>query len=227
MKVLFTFLMVFSLLALTSELYAQKLIGFKAGVTSNILFLESTRPDIFDPEIDQVGKLGVTFGVMYQSFLRHHVGVQIEFNFVQKGWTEKVDDNNKFKTTLNYLELPLLTHIYIGRGKNKFFFLAGPNIGYLISSSESSFNPAIEDQITYRMTSANEKKFSYGVIGGGGISRTTGIGRFQAHFNYNFGLSQIFEKQQDSDPDYSQNQTVSLTIAYLWEIRPLPEPKSK
>jgi len=193
-------------------------IGIKQGLTFSTLAVDNIRSDLFDVDIDQVSKKGYTGGIMFRHFLQPHLGLQIELNFVQKGWSEEIDKDIFLRTTLNYIELPFLTNIYLGKRKTKYFFNLGPNLGYLISSSEGSFNPALEENIKYRISQDEPNKVSVGLITGFGINRSTPFGQFQFDFYFNLGFSNIFEMTRDDLPENSATQVLGLSMAYLWDL---------
>ena len=78
----------------------------------------------FSPSVPQGWASGVTMGVQASYSEERLVGVVGELNFSQHGWKEQFDDNPglSYKRTLNYIELPVMTHIYFGPSRCKFFF---------------------------------------------------------------------------------------------------------
>jgi len=199
---------------------AQIYMGGKFGLTSSTLYLQEDRNDVFDPGISDEVKLGFTGGVVVQYFAQPHAGIQAELNFVQKGWTELLDTTNTFSTTLNYLELPVMTHLYIGKGKTRWFVNVGPSIALLLGYSESDFDPELEDDISYRLTEENRKNFSVGIQAGGGINRRTSIGHLQVDFVYSLSFSNIFKNPgAPGVPDRSLPTYVGITIGWLKELQ--------
>ena len=208
-------------LTLSQSVLSQIYLGGKAGASFSTLYLQEHRSDVFNPRINDQAKLGFLGGVMVQFFAQPHAGIQAELNLVQKGWTEVLDTaNNTFSTTLNYLELPVMTHLYLGKGKTRWFLNIGPNIGLLLSYSESDIDPELEDLISFRMTDENRKNFSVGIQGGAGINRRTPIGHLQFDFTYSLSFSNIFSNPGGIGvPDRSLPSYMGLTIAWLKEMR--------
>jgi len=196
----------------------QTYLGFKAGLTLSRLSFQETRNDIFDPDIDQENKAGFTAGAMLKYFYQPHAGIQIELNFTQKGWTELIDENNSFSTTLNYVEMPFLSHFYLGKKKTQWILTVGPNVGYLLSTKEGSIPPGTEGQIMYRITSDNQKRFSLGVQGGFGVSRTTSFGQLQLEGYYNISLTNTFITIPGFTPERSLNAVLGISLAYFYEL---------
>lgn len=215
------FLVLFFVLTWSTSIKGQTpgpAIGIKQGLTFSSLVVDNFRPDLFDVDIDQVSKRGYTGGIVFRHFLQPHMGLQIELNFVQKGWSEEIDKDIFFNTTLNYIELPFLSNIYLGKRKTKYFVNLGPNIGYLISFSEGSFNPALEEDIKYRVSRDEPNKISLGLVAGLGINRSTSFGQIQFDFYFNQGFTNIFEMTRDDMPQNSATSILGLSLAYLWDL---------
>ena len=91
-------------------------IGVKGGVDFSRVF--------FNPSVDQKMKMGMSGGFMFRYIEENHFGLIAELNFVQRGWEEDFEDAPyNYSRTLNYLELPVMAHIFFGR-RGKFFFNA-------------------------------------------------------------------------------------------------------
>lgn len=214
------FLLIFLGLTLSQRGLCQIYVGGKGGLTFSTLNLAEHRSDLFNPRINDEAKLGFTGGAVVQFFAQPHAGLQAELNFVQKGWTELLDTINTFSTTLNYIELPVMTHLSLGKGKTGWFLNVGPSIGLLLSYSESDFDPELEDLISYRMTEGNRKNFSVGIQGGAGINRLTPIGHLQFDFTYSLSFSNIFSNPRGVGvPDQSLPSYMGLTIGWLKQVK--------
>ena len=74
---------------------------------------------------------GLSGGVSLRYITEKHLGLLAELNYTQRGWTEDFSEapknpDHSYSRTLNYIELPLMTHIYFG---NKVKFIV--NIGLI------------------------------------------------------------------------------------------------
>ena len=153
-------------LALSSSLIAQRLdkpemyIGVNLGATESMIG--------FTPTIDQGFLQGYNGGVVFRYVGDKYAGVQAELNFSQHGWKEK---SGLYTRQLNYIELPFLTHFYLGN-KGRVFFNLGPKISYLISEKELINNTDAttdnETQLTLHKTLI-QNPFDYGLCGGLGF----------------------------------------------------------
>ena len=67
-------------------------------------------------KVQQKMKMGYTGGLTLRWITEKNLGLQAELNFIQHGWDEKFEDQPQYKysRTINYFELPILTHIYFG-----------------------------------------------------------------------------------------------------------------
>lgn len=105
--------------------------------------------------------------------------MQAELNFIQHGWDEKFEDQPQYKysRTINYFELPILTHIYFGSKRFRVFVNLGPKIGYAFGEkTDENLNGAKPNTENEQHDMPIEKKFDWGLCGGPGIELRTGIG---------------------------------------------------
>jgi hypothetical protein len=105
-----------------TELY----IGVKGGATfSKVRFY----PNVI--ESFQQGNLG---GIVFRLISEPHIGFQVEANFTQKGWKE---DSAGYSRRLNYVSLPIMTHVNLGDKAFRFTLNLGPEVAYMISEEEN------------------------------------------------------------------------------------------
>jgi len=108
-----------------TELY----IGVKGGMTfSKVRFY---------PNVMESFQQGNSGGIMFRLISEPHIGFQVEVNYTQKGWKE---DSVGYTRRLNYLSIPIMTHINIGKKAFRFTINLGPEVSYKISEEEK-FNP--------------------------------------------------------------------------------------
>ena len=78
-------------------------------------------------------------GIMFRYIEENHFGLIGEVNFEQRGWKENFEEAPySYSRDLSYIQIPLLAHIYFGSEKAKFFFNAGPEIGFMIAEKTNS-----------------------------------------------------------------------------------------
>ena len=169
----------------------------------------------FDPPLDQTLTKGILAGVVFQYIDHAQVGIQAEFNYVQKGWTEQLDTITTFRRDLNYLELPFMTHVTLGNNNSKFIINFGPAISYLLSNRDSIDLVNRKDTLSYYQKRIN--KLDYGLTLGIGFVRKTVIGTFQLEGRFTYGFSNIISKSQGITA--AANQNIAVSLSYLIPFR--------
>ena len=125
----------------------------------------------------------------------------------------------KYSRTINYLELPILTHIYFGNKNFRFFINLGPKIGYALGEkTDENLNGASPNTENTQHDMAIEKKFDWGLCGGPGIEIRTGIGSFLLEGRYYYALGDIFNSRQEDYFSKSASQVFSAKISYLMPL---------
>ncbi len=114
-------------------------LGARGGITStNVRFYPNVQTEFMQ---------GNTGGLIFRMISEPHIGIQIEFNYIEKGWKEKPFtgelSTTEYHHRLNYMDLPILTHVNLGKGAMRFIFNLGPEFSYLLSDSQG-FTPAAE-----------------------------------------------------------------------------------
>lgn len=184
----------------------------------------------FSPSVPQGWASGVTMGVQASYSEERLVGVVGELNFSQHGWEEQFDDNPglSYKRTLNYIELPVMTHIYFGPSRCKFFFNLGPQFGYMVSNSISAnfdyTDPAAAGIASTRrvnqMKMEVEHKFDYGIAAGFGVEWWAAPrhsvyveGRFY------YGLGNIYNSSKADEFSASRSMSIYVTAGYNFRLK--------
>jgi hypothetical protein len=110
------------------ELY----IGVKGGMTfSKVRFY----PNV----IESFGQ-GNSGGIMFRYISEPHIGFQVEVNYTQKGWKE---DLAGYSRQLNYVTVPIMTHVNLGNKAFRFTLNLGPEVAYMISEEEKFTTQAV------------------------------------------------------------------------------------
>ncbi|MDE6267284.1 MAG: PorT family protein [Muribaculaceae bacterium] len=198
-------------------------VGGHAGITMSEMS--------FAPSVKQKFTQGITAGVAIRYAEERHVGLIAELNFSQRGWAEKFEESPlNYSRTLNYVDLPVMTHIFFGGRNFKGFINLGPQISYMIGSSISSnfnyedptSNPSFPT--TFRMTEQLampvKNKFDYGITAGlgcEGIIRRRHSVMIEARFYY--GLGNIFPSTKKDTFSASRNVSIAVTLGYMFRIK--------
>lgn len=197
-------------------------VGVRGGVDFSKVF--------FNPAVKQSMAMGMTGGVMVRYIEENHFGLIGELNFVQRGWAENFEGAPyDYKRTLNYVELPVMAHIYFGR-RGKFFFNAGPLVAlYLGDSVKSNFDPQqmatlpdfpLSNRMNEQMQLDVNQKFDYGICAGLGaefnLNRRNSIS-LEARFYY--GLGNVFSAKRADTYNASNQMSISATVGYWFRVK--------
>lgn len=211
-------------------------VGVGFGPTfSSVSFVATDRANSVNTKMLQQFQGGISVRYIHEKSL----GVIGELNFSQQGWDEKIEDKITLNTEtgrndtisfsnrhkLNYIELPLLTHIYFGNNKTRVFINLGPKFSYLISESDEFVNlppngsfgsdgKQIENQ--YRRKA--EKKFDYALMAGLGFELRTKIGNFALEGRYTLGLGDIYNNRKTDTFSRSANRVISARLTYYMKL---------
>lgn len=142
-------------------------------------------------------------------------GLQIELNYIQKGWVEEIDfSKNEYERKMDYIELPFLTHVMLGKRALRYYVNLGTGFSYLLSEKES-LNIVDEDLRREYYDTKIENEFDFSGIGDLGVVYHSKIGEFQVGFRYQYSFTDIFDKAEDRYYDQSQNSVISFSITYF------------
>lgn len=211
-----------SSLAQPKLLREEMYVGAQAGAMASMV---NFTPDVSQSPLHSMP--GVTGGAVFR-YIGHKVcGLQVEVNYMQRGWQEyDKSAGNGYLRQLNYIEVPMLMHLYFG-DKARGFFNLGPQIGYLIQEKQSNI-PSIYSAAwdsgkgsgTYHQYVPVENKFDWGVAGGLGFYyRTPRAGTYQLEARFNYSLGCIFSTSKMDYFSYSNNMNLSLCFAYMWQVK--------
>ena len=218
---LFTWFCVLTATAQPRLRQPEMYIGVHGGVLASMMMwlpeVEGTS------RIEQTVMLSGNGGFVFRYAHHKYCGLQVELNYMQRGWREKVpatetQQGGYYKRCLNYLELPFLMHIYFGKNAGRGFVNLGPQIGYCFKESWSGVkNTQEENPAQYKKL---DRPFDWGIAGGiGGYYRSEKAGVFQIEARFNYSLGDSFANGKADYFDMSHAMNLSLNLAYLWQIK--------
>lgn len=201
--------------------YSSRLyIGAHGGVDLSRVF--------FTPSVNQSFNIGGNAGVNFRYIEESHFGFILEANWVQRGWKDSFEDlPYSYSRTANFIEIPFLAHVYFGR-RGKFFFNAGPSVGFMIGeSTKSNFdvnaiasNSDFYNRITYHYMQEVAQKVDYGIQAGLGgefsINRNNSLyleGRFY------YGLGNLLKSGRTENIRGSNSMTISISCGYWFRMK--------
>ncbi len=207
------FTLLFILFCTTASAYTPEItFGTRQGVTFSTVW--------FAPAVNQTMRLGYMGGFTSRFILEKYFGLQIELNYMQRGWTAKARPNDspefKYDREFHYLELPFMTHIFFGKKSFRWFFNLGLNLSYLID--ENTTAKLLDSEKRAEHTQVVSNKFDYGICGGTGFEFHTRAGIYQIEGRYNFGLGDVFPSKITNDFGRSSNQVITVNLGILFDI---------
>ncbi len=187
----------------------------------------------FNPSVKQGWLPGVVAGLTCRYIEEDHFGLIAELNFEQRGWKENFEDTPQFaySRTLNYLQIPVLAHIYFGSRRAHFFVNAGPEIGFKLSDSakatgfipeEAASTPGfpLQGRETEQLTLPCSSTVDFGISGGLGMEyflNSRHSLNLEARFYY--GLGNIMKCGRTEPFSAANTMSVMVTLGYSFRLR--------
>lgn len=184
----------------------------------------------FDPKIKQNTESGITGGVTFRYITEKYFsmicGVQVEVNYSQRGWNEKIEDESgmTYDRSMSYIEVPFMAHLAFGKDEpNKglqFFINAGPQFSYFLKDKENmSDNFDVSKRVIREQYGKTvDNKFEYGIIGGAGFDLNTKVGHFILEGRYFYGLADFFDNDRKAYFGRSAHTYMGVRAAYLFDL---------
>lgn len=185
----------------------------------------------FNPSVPQTMLGGFEAGFSFRYMEEKNFGLIVEVNAEQRGWKEKFEGYSyKYQRQLTYIQIPFLTHIYFGSSRMHGFFNAGPEIGYMISSStKANFNyENYSDIADFPSSNRNtdqfvlpvKYKFDYGISAGLGaewFARRHHSFYIEGRFYY--GLHDVFSNHKKDTFSGSASMSLMIKLGYYYRIK--------
>lgn len=184
----------------------------------------------FSPSVPQSFLIGKQIGISGRYAEESNFGLIAELNFVQRGWSEAFDDAPlSYKRTINYVNIPILTHIFFGSKKFKAFFNLGPEVSFMLGESTSSnFDYSKPSSVTgfpnthrseqYKMNITS--KFDYGISAGAGIELIlAGKHSIMLDGRFYYGLGNIFPSHKTDYFSASPNMSILVSLGYMIRVK--------
>lgn len=177
----------------------------------------------FKPSVEQNVFIGNSAGLVFRMISEPHVGIQVEFNYLQKGWQEKplTGETQNYFHKLNYFDIPVMTHANLGSGAFRFTLNLGPTVAFLLSDSQG-MNPAspgisMNPPIPY-WGQPIDSSIDFLFTGGVGIEyHFKRAGALALDTRVFYSLTNLYNgKNYGYDP--SQTNGLQVTLAYLYRL---------
>lgn len=194
----------------TNTIYSQFQKEISVGIIQGTVY-----PTVnFDPIVTQVPILRYHGGLAIRYIAEPNVGIQAELTYSQRGWNEQSSSTGSFLKEVDYIELPLLTHIYVGKKSFRFFMQLGPKIRYAIQEKDKN---TYLNSSSYQHINPIDNYFDYSLLGGLGIEiRTHKLGFVQIETRYDFGIGDMYSNRKSDYFARSSNQAILASINYFF-----------
>lgn len=185
----------------------------------------------FSPSLKQMWNSGTTGAVTFRYTEEKLFGLIAELGWVQRGWREDYEGAPLlYRRTLNYVNLPVLTHIYFGSRRFKGFVNLGPQVSFLLSDNiVSDFdyhnpldNPDFpkKNRMTEQMVTPVNNRFDYGICGGVGMEfYVSPRNSILVEGRYYFGLGNIFPATKADTFGASRPMSIEITLGYFFRLK--------
>lgn len=151
-----------------------------------------------------------TGGLVFQFNGQKYCGLQVEANYLPKGWKE-----GNYTRTLHYVEFPMMMHLYFGSPSWRFIVNAGPMIGACVYDDTKQ---AEGNEMTQRDKITNI--FDWGIVGGIGVNfRSKNAGAYQFEIRYNYSFGNLYSDRATDYFSKSNTMALSATLAWMWEFK--------
>ena len=176
------------------------------GIIQGVNF---SRADFNIFNIDQNFLAGYRGGIVFNYFSESFAGIQIEVSYTEQGWTGTLDSEIPYDGRLNYIEMPVLTSITLGKSRLFFVLNIGPYFSYQIMSDISK-NTEYPYETDY--------KFGFGYCGGMGLGFHSTAGTFIIEGRYFNSLTNIYDTSENTDFRASRTQNINISFTYLIKL---------
>ena len=185
-------------------------VGFHGGVIAGMMrFNPSVKQSLTPPQ------LGANAGFVFRYSATKYTAFQMELNYMQRGWREP---ETNYERHLDYLEIPLLMHLYVGK-QVRGFFNFGPQFGYCVAQYTNDVGKSDNPLLVGKRFNPIDKPFDWGLAAGLGLqvgTQKAGLYFLEARFNFSFG--DVFSNRATDYYKSSAPMNLSLNLGWLFPI---------
>jgi len=197
--------------AIAQELMPRLALGAKIGYQQSIVDFGGDVASNYIP--------GINAGFQLQYMSRRMLGFEMNLLYSQVGWIEEARGIDTYQRKITTLEIPLMTHVAIGKGPLRVLIDAGPYLRFHLK--EAKLNPFPDflfpdASFTYQ-SSDLDANATYGLVFGGGLAYRTPKIIIQGRGFFHLGLTNYFESQVDQFI-VSTEQSVGGAVSVLLPI---------
>jgi hypothetical protein len=213
------FFILFLCLVTSNLVQAQSSIGIKGGVNIPSVFFDDF---LINSRIRSEYFISNHFGITFRHMQNNIVGIQADLLYTVKGWQEALNNEatNSVRTEITYLELPIYSHISIGKGNFKAFIDLGVYVTYALDSKKSFKNTIDIENETFTYSVEENNRGDFGLHVGAGLSYTFPFGTIQAEGNFKTAFANILKPNPvlRDQPAKSYNQVPGISVSFLYPL---------
>lgn len=168
--------------------------------------------------------IGYTGGLSVQYYAQPNFSLQFGINYTEKGWQQnfldtlgnevRESDSLFYRQQLNYIDVPIMAHGYVGQKNVRIYLEAGFFLSYLLSHSSEREASITDEQIAYRYQEGRDNRFNIGIAAGGGFEIVTAVGMFQLGGRYSLGFTSVLDKNITQVPNPLLMNSIMITLGY-------------
>jgi hypothetical protein len=156
-------------------------------------------------------------GLFYRYEHKEFAAIQVEANYIRKGFVRETDTATmtpEITERITAFELPLMAQGFVRLGVFRPYLTGGATVGYILSRSSQLQGASAPTPHTF---GEYDRRFEYGIAGGGGVGITIASFEIQAearyHYNFSFLRDPIIPGQNNAYLNSTQLM-LSLSISY-------------
>lgn len=174
----------------------------------------------FVPRVSQDQHMGMAMGVMGRYDIERGASAQVEINYISTGWKERYDDAaTSSQRKIQYVEIPLLSHLYIGSGLTKFFVNIGPYFGFHLGDTHTASGASFTESQTLRQTMPIKNKLAWGLMGGPGVGLNLGKHhRIEVEGRIAYNFQDIWSNERTAPYGQSTELRMGVMLGYSYRF---------
>jgi Outer membrane protein beta-barrel domain len=179
-------------------------------------------------------RTGVQAGLVAEFRANNNFALQTGLDWVQRGYRFEFEEaflgiNNSIKsnTVVNYVDIPVLAKLGVGKGPVRVDLLVGPSIGYAVSGKDKStytFGGVTETEETKLFSEEDDtdegyNRFELQAQAGAMLSVNFGSTSFFVDGRYLHGLTNLLDEEGTGDDDVrGRNRGAAFSAGLLFKL---------
>lgn len=211
-------------LAVAPKKWSKLSIGTRVGAGVSFIIEPNVQltTSATSPRANLNSILGYTGGLSIQYYAQPNFSLQFGIHYTEKGWEEHMldtvareyTDSLFYRQQLNFVDLPIMAHGYVGQRNVRIYLEAGFFLSYLLSHSSEREVSITDEQISYQYQEGRDNRFNIGIAAGAGFEVVTAVGMFQLGGRYSLGFTSVLDKNITPVPNPILMNSIMITLGY-------------